>query len=224
MRLFPGSPTSAARTAAPSLLPLFQLDDFVWVMRASDGRRGLNATAALAEADANVSLARTLAADDHLVAVLEKAAGLVADVERLRAPPGDLEQAAERVARRTGDRAAGEEVSRPKVAAVARVVRDHLRGRPVHVGEPCPAHPLRPRSLLAHRARAKTDVEDDVDPAAGAIVLVAQVCQRRRIIHGPRRCRNAVGGECVHRDDPRRHGRREALREERAEGLILPAL
>src|SRR6476660_9212416 len=110
MRLFPGSPTSAARTAAPSLLPLFQLDDFVWVMRASDGRRGLNATAAL-----------------------DEAAGLVADVERLRAPPGDLEQAAERVARRTGDRAAGEEVSRPKVAAVARVVRDHLRGRPVHV-------------------------------------------------------------------------------------------
>src|SRR5437762_1792869 len=68
-------------------------------------------SAALAEADAGEALALAEGPEDHLVAVLEEPALLArGQPERAQAPPGDLEERAQRALLRTRDRAAGEEV------------------------------------------------------------------------------------------------------------------
>src|SRR5512134_404364 len=92
--------------------------------------------AALAEADPREARAFAPAAEDHRVAVLEEGARLaVRERDRLLAAVRELQERAGFLGRRAGLRARADEVARPQVAAVHRVVRDQLRDRPVRVSQ-----------------------------------------------------------------------------------------
>src|SRR5579871_4379084 len=96
---------------------------------ASTGR--LNDGPALAEADAHGAFLGAVAAEDDLVAVFDEAALLAAgQIERLAAAGGEFEQAAPARFLRTRHRTRSEQVADLQVAAVAGVVRDHLRDGP----------------------------------------------------------------------------------------------
>ena len=72
-----------------------------------------------------------------LVAVFEKPALLTGRKrDGLRAAPRQLQQTTARLLRRAGHRSARQRSPRLQIASVARVVRDELRERPVHVREP----------------------------------------------------------------------------------------
>src|SRR3954466_15951776 len=89
---------------------------------------------ALAEADRREALSAGAGAQEHLVAVLEKASlftGL--EAHRPLSTLGGFEQAAAASLIGCRDRARAEEIARPEIAAVAGVVRNHLRDRPIHV-------------------------------------------------------------------------------------------
>src|SRR5215831_11940580 len=116
--------------------------------------------AALAEADARVALALAVAAQDHLVAVLQEAALFAArERQRLGSPPGELDQAAAVLLLGARDRAARDQVARPQVAPVRAVVRDHLRERPVDVAQVAVAQPNGGQPPLAHRPRGEQHFE-----------------------------------------------------------------
>src|SRR5689334_14392561 len=90
--------------------------------------------ARLAEADAGGSLAHATGTLDHFVAILEERALLTAwQLERLLARLGQLHHRAEGVGRRAGNRAGAEQIARLDVAAVRRLVREHLRDGPIGV-------------------------------------------------------------------------------------------
>src|SRR6185503_2798543 len=92
--------------------------------------------AAFAEADAGAPRALAMGAEDHLVAVLQKAARLaVRQRDRLAPARGELEQTAAALVLRARAGAAAHQVADLEVAAVAGVMRDHLGDRPVDGGE-----------------------------------------------------------------------------------------
>ncbi len=69
--------------------------------------------------------------------ILEKLAGFTRrERERLGAAPGELEEAAAGILRRSGDGAAAEEITGGQVAPVRGVVRKDLCRRPVEISEP----------------------------------------------------------------------------------------
>src|SRR5580692_10465073 len=105
-----------------------------WPALGSTARRRDHA-AALAEADAGAARAIAVGAEDDLVAVLQEAARLaVRQGDRIAAARGELEQAAAALVLRPRAGAAAHEVADLEVAAVAGVMRDHLRDRPVDGG------------------------------------------------------------------------------------------
>src|ERR1043166_2829797 len=140
-----------------------------------DSRR-CNSSSALAEPDARVAAPLAVAAQDHLVAVLEKRALLAAGKrERLGAPPGALEETSPRFLGLTGHRTAGEKIAGAKVAAVARVMGEQLRDGPVHVGEAADAHAKRLGALGAHALGRQADLERDVETGAIRVVLGKEI-------------------------------------------------
>ena len=98
------------------------------------GTRGKNDGAALAEADAGVAGCFAGAAEDDLVAVREEGAAFAGwEQDRLGAVASEFEKASGGGFGGAGDRSCGEDVADLQVAAVAGVVGDELRGRPVEV-------------------------------------------------------------------------------------------
>src|SRR5262245_35937897 len=97
---------------------------------------GQDDSGAFSEPDALESIALAPAAEDDFVAVLEEPALLaVRQLQRLGSPPRQLEQAPPLVFLRPGNRAAAEQVAGAQVAAIAGVMGDELRRRPVHPGQ-----------------------------------------------------------------------------------------
>src|SRR4051794_30077950 len=95
-------------------------------------RRGDYAPA-FAETDAAEIRGFAPAAQHDFVAVFEKSAGVAArELEGLGASRRQFQQAAAILALRAGNGAAPDQIARPEIAPVGRVVRDHLRERPVH--------------------------------------------------------------------------------------------
>ena len=88
--------------------------------------------AAFAEADARIILFGAKAFEDDLVAVLDEAA-LLAGRQRDRLAParGKFEEAAPAILLRPGHGARADEIADDEIAAVAGVMRDHLRHGPI---------------------------------------------------------------------------------------------
>src|SRR5687768_1095167 len=106
--------------------------------------RGGDDSAALAEPDAPETGALAGAAQDELVTVLKELPVLAGgQADRLGAPPGQLQHAASLGFLRSRYGPARQQVTGTKVAPVARVMGEHLRDRPVHVGEARPAQARR---------------------------------------------------------------------------------
>src|SRR5262249_4912588 len=146
----------------------------------SGASRGQDQPAALAEADAGA--ARTLAtgAEDHLVAVLKERARLVVRKrDRLAAPQPGLERAAPALVLRAGAGAGRLEIADLEIAAVAGVMRHHLRHRPVDRRERSMAQSERLFARSAHLLGCEQDLERDVDPAARLVGGVGEMRQRR---------------------------------------------
>ena len=100
-------------------------------------------------------------------------------------------------------------------------MREHLRGRPEHVAETPTRNERRRHALLAHRHARDQHFKRDVEVCARGI---GEIRQRLRIFGAARRTGHAERFERIADDDPRRHGRREVLRQERTERLVFPLL
>ena len=125
-----------------------------------------------------------------------------------------------------GDRAAGEQIAGPEVAAVAGVVGQHLR-RGSSTGRPSGsrlsrtgAHALAPASA---RCAASTSSVTSTPPAL-AFVSTVEVGQRRGVARRAREGRDPERRQRLERHHPGRDRGREALGQERAERLVLPRL
>src|SRR5690242_3845655 len=166
-----------------------------------------------------------MSAHDHLVAIGQERPRLsVGKLDRVATPPRPLDQRAPALRLRTRDRSAAEKISRPEIAAVARVVSNELSDRPVHRGESAATDPYRILPPLAHGRGGEVDLDDDIQPAPTLIGVPQQIWKRRRIPIGPHVGGCPEGLECLERDDPWRYRRRKALGQERAERLVFPTL
>src|SRR5215207_2200336 len=158
--------------------------------------------------DPAADLAEWVAAQDHLVAVLEeRASGAVRQLDRLLSVPAQLDQASTLLPLGAGDGACGEQVARAQARAVHRQVSDLLGYRPVQV----------PRVRARHNGAVQLDLQWDVEGPW----LLAQIVERVWLL---RLARDAAVGELVERHDPVTHRRRERLPEERPQWLVLPGL
>ena len=91
--------------------------------------------------------------------------------DRICSAPRELEQASLRARLGPGNSAAGEEVARQEVAAVAGVVGEHLRGRPVHVRQRSGAQAEWTESPLTHEHRPDVDLDVQVQPSLVSILV-----------------------------------------------------
>src|SRR6266446_9789670 len=90
---------------------------------------------ALAKADRRLAILSAMRAEDHFVAILDKGASLArGQCDRAGAVGAQLHQAAIALRGRTRDRASAEQIPGGEVAAVAGVMRDHLRHGPIEIG------------------------------------------------------------------------------------------
>src|SRR5260370_35028775 len=104
-----------------------------------------------------------MGAQDDLVAILEKATHLPrSERERLAATLGQLQQAAEGLARRAADGARAEEVAGVKIAAAAARMRGKLRHGPVELGAVALRQALRRPPPGPHRHRDEERRAPDV--------------------------------------------------------------
>ena len=107
-----------------------------------------------AKSDARKAGAEAVTAEDYLIAVFKESALLFrGQRDRFGPAPSQLQKTAARLFLRTRDRAAGDEIARTEIAAVARMVRKHLRRSPVHVLEAALAEPDGPHSPAEHCRR-----------------------------------------------------------------------
>src|ERR1700675_2151639 len=99
-------------------------------------RRRQNNGAAFTEANARIAGFCAKAAKDDLVAVFDKTAFLAArQFERLAAARAEFKEAAPARFLRPRHRARSDQVADLEIAAVAGLVRDHLRDGPIHQRE-----------------------------------------------------------------------------------------
>src|SRR5580700_3083522 len=114
-------------------------------------RRRQNHRAAFAEADAPIAFFRAKAAEDDLVAVFDKTALLAArQIERLAAARGEFQETAPTRFLRARHCARSDQIADLEIAAVAGLVRDHLRDGPIHQRERGLGDARRRRAVLAH--------------------------------------------------------------------------
>src|SRR3989304_6369058 len=103
-----------------------------------------NTAAALAETDRDITVPHRLGTEDNLVAVLQPLACFpVRKLQRLRAANAQFGHAGPAFIGRSGRGAAREQITGLQIAAVARVVSDHLGERPIYVPEVCVGNPGR---------------------------------------------------------------------------------
>ena len=79
----------------------------------------------------------------------------------------------------------------PQIAAVRRMVRDHLRHGPVQLARIGAAHPMRLGACGTHRRRGQEHLAVDVERAMRLVGGIEQMRQRLRIAVGPRGLRDA---------------------------------
>src|SRR5205823_5543035 len=121
-------------------------------------------------ADAPVASLLAERAQRHLVAVGEKGARLAGGLrQRLGAAPRTLEQATTRLLRTPGHGAAADEVAGSQVAPVARVVREQLPKRPIHVGDVAATHEHRFLTTAPHAFRGEPYLDVDIEAGAGLV-------------------------------------------------------
>ena len=145
-------------------------------------RRSHDRCPALAESDASRTLALAEATNGHFVSILEKfslrrsgiATGSVPRHVRSSMQPRSLLSGPETVP-------LAMQIARPQIAAVARVMRDHLRDCPVHVPERRRGSRAPARAIARAFRRAEIHLERDVVTTACLIRLVVQIRKRRRI-------------------------------------------
>src|ERR1035438_5418919 len=138
--------------------------------------------AAFAEADAACAIALAIAAKHDAVAVLEERARLaVGKNDRLLAALAEFEQRAGLVGLRPGQRAGAEQIASLQVAAVDRVMRDHLRNGPVRVVEVGRHQALARVAGRAHLRGLQPDLELDIERAGFAVDRRVEIGQRLRI-------------------------------------------
>src|SRR5215212_6943940 len=100
------------------------------------GRRCHNEARALTEANSGRAFTLAVRAHDDFIAIVQEAAFLPCrENERLCATARQLQKTTLRASIRAGHRAAREEITWTQVAAIARMVREHLRRSPVHICE-----------------------------------------------------------------------------------------
>ena len=125
---------------------------------------GLNDSSALAERDTGQAFAFAEAAQDDLVAVGEEFAEVAGgQAEGDGAALGDFEHAALRAGMWAGDGAAGQDVSGEQIAAVAGVVREHLREGPVEVAKVAGAEPGGWETVYTHVGGGEEYFKGDVE-------------------------------------------------------------
>src|SRR5580693_413391 len=143
--------------------------------------------AAFAETDARIILFGAKAFEDDLVAVLDEAALLTGrQRDRLAPARGKLKKAAPAFLLRPGHGAGADEIAGDKIAAVAGVMRDHLRHGPIRRRERGTGEPLRRRAGAPHGFGRKVGFERDVEAAMRLVVGIGEIRQRRRIALRPR--------------------------------------
>ena len=188
--------------------------------------RPRNHPAALAEADPHRALALAVAAEDHLVAVLEERARLAAGQrERLGAAPRALEQAAARfdgVGPETVP-LASRSPGRRLQPLLAWCVRSCASVQYMSANDAA-AHAHRRLARLAHARRREPHLERDVERAARPVAADARYGSGAGSPAGRGGGRHAERLERVERHDPRRDRRREVLGEERARAAGTPTL
>src|SRR5260221_5460881 len=166
-----------------------------------------------------------MGAQDDLVATFEEATRLPrSERERLAATLGQLQQAAEALARRAADGAGAEEVAGVKIAAAAAVMRDELRHGPVELGAVGLRQAWRRKPLAAHRLGEEERFERDVERAGTLVRLIPEIVERLGVAGRPLRLGLAERRERFGGHYPGRDRRREILGEERAQRLVFPGL
>jgi hypothetical protein len=95
----------------------------------------------------------------------------------------------------TGDGAGADEIADFKVAAIAGVMRDHLRQRPVHLRKRALRQAMRGKAVAAHCLGEDIGFERDVESAFGAILSVVKMGKRSGIAFGPGKSGSAKGRE-----------------------------
>ena len=142
-----------------------------WIeLKTARGAYGLtrshNTCTALAETDRNVSVALGARLEDNFVAVIEiLAAFTIRQPKRLPM----LQQAGPALVGGARDRAAAQQVAGLQIAAVAGVVRDHLREAPIRIFEIRRDYTGRRIARFEHARGRKEDLQIDVDSAFRAI-------------------------------------------------------
>src|SRR5690349_11908944 len=137
---------------------------------------------ALPEPDPHRSLPFRVSPHGDFVAVLEECALLAGgEGEGLGAAPGELEEAAAVLAVGARDGAAGEEVAGVEVAAVARVVGEHLGRGPVEVGGAGAAEAEGRGVVRAHSGRGEPHFDGHVEGAVRLVARVGEVGERARV-------------------------------------------
>src|SRR6185503_6161070 len=121
--------------------------------------------------------------ESHDVTVAEERALFAAwQFDWFGAAPRTLEQTSTRFLRRARHRSAREQIACLKIATPARVVRNELRERPVHVGEAAGAHAIRIDRELAHAGRLQQHLERNRECTARSILVGREIRKRLRLI------------------------------------------
>src|SRR5215469_14854154 len=114
------------------------------------------------------------AAEGNFIAIVEETARLsVRQYERLRTAGGQFEKTAPTRWLRPGYGAGADQVADLKIAAIAGVMRDHLRESPVHQRGRALRQTLRRHAVLAQHCRGcEISVQRDVQSALRAVLRV----------------------------------------------------
>src|SRR5262245_13181984 len=185
----------------------------------------VNPAPTFAKPHSNALLSPGTGAHNHLIPVLKETALLAGcKPERIVPAARRLEQTAEAASLRRGDRARPEQVSWLQVAATAGVVGDELRDGPIHVSRAAERHTVRRQTLLPQTRRDEKYFQIELKHSLPLIAIIQKVRQRLWVGFRPRSLRHAERSKRLRSHYPGRDGRREILRQERTERLILPGL
>src|SRR5205823_12903681 len=135
-----------------------------------------NHPAAVTEADSRETRPLAVTAHDDLVAVGEEGAGLpIGQTDRIATAPGAFDEGSAALWIGAGDGPAAEQVTRPEIAAVARVVSHQLSDGPIHRGKPAAADADWLLPPLPHASRGEIDLDPDIEPTAALICVPEKI-------------------------------------------------
>src|SRR5204863_3700849 len=133
----------------------------------------------------------------------EELAGLsIWELQRLCSTPGKLQQAAPGFSSGAGDGSAREQIAGTQIAAIARVMGEHLRHRPVEISQVAPTQPDRLQSSFPHACRPEVDLNDCIDTTSSTITFGVEVRQRAGIPLWPAKSRGSIRLQRLEGDQP----------------------